>query len=369
MISVIVPVYKSEKTLVRCVESLLAQREEELEILLVDDGSPDGCPGICDDLARRDPRIRVLHKENGGVSSARNAGLQAAMGIYVQFVDSDDYVEPDYCHAMRQALEKSKGFMAVCGYHHHYVGSDVEKLPRAKETLLDLYKEGFLNMPWNKLFLRELTGSFPEDLSLGEDLLFNFQYLMACRGAFGREEADLSGSRVVLVERPLYHYIQEETGQSLSDKKRRDKLKLAKRIRKEAEEFFLSEAFLEKEGESLGEEEKRAIYQVVETRFLCECLDDVERLPFDREMTGRQKREEIRRLCKDKQVRRACRLGRPGPLDYRVIQWSLGHGFAGLTWLLSLLRSFVVRARRKCRGNASPVSNGSPGKRQWTDEL
>ena len=119
MISIIVPVYNSEKTLSRCVESLQAQTETELEILLVDDGSTDGSGDLCDAFAQADKRIQVIHKENNGVSSARNAGIRKAQGDYVQFVDSDDYVDPAYCRSMREALEQGGGRLAVCGYHHH----------------------------------------------------------------------------------------------------------------------------------------------------------------------------------------------------------------------------------------------------------
>ena len=91
MVSVIVPVYKSRETLVRCVESLRNQTIEELEIILVDDGSPDGSGKICTELSKEDVRIRAIHKENGGVSSARNAGIEKAKGEYLLFADSDDY--------------------------------------------------------------------------------------------------------------------------------------------------------------------------------------------------------------------------------------------------------------------------------------
>ena len=95
MISVIVPVYNSITTLERCVRSLCAQTFEDLEIILVDDGSTDGSGALCSALSREDARIRVIRKENGGVSSARNAGIEAAKGEYLMFSDSDDYVEPD----------------------------------------------------------------------------------------------------------------------------------------------------------------------------------------------------------------------------------------------------------------------------------
>ena len=89
-LSVVVPVYRVEKFLNKCVDSIIAQTYKNLEIILVDDGSPDNCPSICDEYARKDERVRVIHKKNGGLSSARNAGLRAATGVYVAFVDSED---------------------------------------------------------------------------------------------------------------------------------------------------------------------------------------------------------------------------------------------------------------------------------------
>ncbi len=343
LISVIVPVYRSEDSLRRCVESLLAQTYRNLEVILVDDGSPDGCPALCDALGEMDSRVRVIHKKNGGVSSARNAGLLEAQGTYVQFVDSDDFVEKDYCGSMYEALKQTGAYLAVCGYHHHYVGADVVKSPHREEDLLKLYGLGFLNMPWNKLFLREYLGRFPEDLSLGEDLLFNLEYLKRCRKekqrSFSKEQAKSAACETVLVERPLYHYMQEEDRQTLSNQRRGDKLELSKRIRRETKAFF-------SEGEP-GEEYKRRIRCVTDTRFLCECLDDVERLPFEKGMTGQEKRQFIRSFCRDGDVQEACRWAKPGPLDYRILQQSLRHGWVQSTYLLCVLRSFLVRWKRR----------------------
>lgn len=94
-ISIIVPVYKVEKYLDTCVRSILAQTFTDFELILVDDGSPDGCGALCDAYAKEDPRVSVLHKKNGGLSSARNVGIEAAGGKYIGFVDSDDYIAPD----------------------------------------------------------------------------------------------------------------------------------------------------------------------------------------------------------------------------------------------------------------------------------
>ena len=95
LISVIVPIYNVEKYLRRCVDSILNQTYKNLEVVLVDDGSPDACPAICDEYAQKDKRIKVVHKQNGGVSSARNTGLDFATGDYIAFVDRDDYIEVD----------------------------------------------------------------------------------------------------------------------------------------------------------------------------------------------------------------------------------------------------------------------------------
>lgn len=119
-VSIVVPVYKVEKYLTECVESLCAQTFRDLDIILVDDGSPDRCPEICDELARKDPRIRVVHQKNGGLSSARNAGIREALRLgceYVSFVDSDDRLQPDMIEIMRNACVSSGAPLAACGQY------------------------------------------------------------------------------------------------------------------------------------------------------------------------------------------------------------------------------------------------------------
>ena len=105
-ISVIVPVYKVEKYLDRCIESIVNQTYPEFELILVDDGSPDNCPALCDAWAERDGRIRVIHKKNGGLSSARNAGMDVMCGKYVCFIDSDDWIELNFLEVLRSLFEK-----------------------------------------------------------------------------------------------------------------------------------------------------------------------------------------------------------------------------------------------------------------------
>ena len=115
-ISIIVPVYKTERFLNACIASILAQTFTDFELILVDDGSPDGCPALCDAAAAKDSRIRVIHKKNGGQSTARNAGLDAAHGEWIAFVDSDDTITPDYCAKLYAAVQATGAQMAVCNY-------------------------------------------------------------------------------------------------------------------------------------------------------------------------------------------------------------------------------------------------------------
>lgn len=116
LISVIVPIYQVEGYLRRCIDSICGQTYPRLEIILVDDGSPDGCGAICDEYAARDSRVKVIHKNNGGLSDARNAGLDAARGQYIGFVDGDDYIKPEMYGTMLDRLKSARADLAVCAF-------------------------------------------------------------------------------------------------------------------------------------------------------------------------------------------------------------------------------------------------------------
>lgn len=116
LISVIIPVYKVEQYLDRCVKSVVDQTYKNLEIILIDDGSPDNCPQMCDKWEKSDFRIKVIHKKNGGLSSARNTGIEIAKGKYIAFVDSDDYIQKEMYEKLYEAIEKYKADMAICNF-------------------------------------------------------------------------------------------------------------------------------------------------------------------------------------------------------------------------------------------------------------
>lgn len=165
-ISVIVPVYKVEPYLSRCLDSIINQTYRNLEIILVDDGSPDRCGEICDEYARQDSRIRVIHKANGGLSDARNHGIDVAIGDYIAFVDSDDYVATDMYEKMLARLELDNSDMVVCNYYRFDEGSAPPKdgyiqLPDrvlTQDEAFDFYLQigGDYVSAWNKLYKRTI---------------------------------------------------------------------------------------------------------------------------------------------------------------------------------------------------------------------
>lgn len=159
-VSVIVPIYNVEKYLHQCVDSLLNQTLKDIEIILVDDGSPDSCPQICEDYKRKDSRVKVIHKENGGLSSARNAGLEIATGEYIAFLDSDDYVAPEMMEK-RYNISKEKDLDACyCDYNFDYDGK-VWSANKQKEDSFIYTKDEAKN------FLFDMVGplpSYPSDV-------------------------------------------------------------------------------------------------------------------------------------------------------------------------------------------------------------
>lgn len=149
MISIIVPVYKVEKYIDKCVNSILNQTFRNFELILVDDGSPDNCPQICDKYAKIDSRIKVIHKKNGGLSDARNVGISNAKGNYVTFIDSDDYVSPFYLSTLWSLIEKYEADIAVGGIYTFYEGDNIKDKSNSKEYCFT-GKEALENMFYQK---------------------------------------------------------------------------------------------------------------------------------------------------------------------------------------------------------------------------
>lgn len=192
-ISVIVPVYKVENYLSQCVESIRNQTFNDIEIVLVDDGSPDNCGVLCDEFAENDKRIKVVHKENGGLSSARNAGLKVASGEYIGFVDSDDYIAPDMFEKLYKACMANGVFLSACNYLYVF-GENVQMEEESGKTCVlsseDFFRkilteDGRIEMvAWNKLYHRsvfeKMDEPFPEG-KLFEDLGSMFKFVFSVK--------------------------------------------------------------------------------------------------------------------------------------------------------------------------------------------
>lgn len=214
-ISVIVPIYRIEKYLPACIESLLNQSFKDFELLLVNDGSPDNCAKICDDYAKTDARIRVVHKKNGGLLSARKAGLKKAQGKYISFVDGDDWVDNYYLDIMFKLAEANSADLTMTGHFREFDG----KIETIKPKLTGVYDEkeivssiipnaiyngtfcehGISTYVWNKLFkrdlLKEVLYDVPNDIVMGEDAAITYAYLAISKS-------------LVISKIPLYYYRQ-----------------------------------------------------------------------------------------------------------------------------------------------------------------
>ncbi len=197
MVSIIVPVYKVEQYLSKCIESVLAQTMTDWELILVDDGSPDRCGEICDEYAGKYPNIRVIHKENEGLPMARKSGLKVAEGKYFAFLDSDDWVEPDMYAQMVAKAEQHQADMVAVGFvrdeadAQHVCTNAMPSGVYTEETLADLLDNAFFSVPqmragvitsiWTKLFLRQSAQQSlldePNTQNFGEDAIFVYPFL------------------------------------------------------------------------------------------------------------------------------------------------------------------------------------------------
>ena len=200
LVSVIVPIYNTEKYLDRCIKSIVNQTYKNLEIILVDDGSTDNCPSICDNWAKIDSRINVIHQKNSGVSAARNAALDLASGEYIGFVDSDDFIEPDMYSLLVQKSVDTDAGCASCGFVFDYIDGRDSVLIKSEdfvlngEDILKNYIADKLIRPEtaNKIYKKSLFDNvrFNPDIHYAEDLLINYELLKNAKTARDDESAE-----------------------------------------------------------------------------------------------------------------------------------------------------------------------------------
>ena len=207
LISIIVPVYKVEQYLDRCVESVVNQTYKNLEIILVDDGSPDNCPKMCDEWAEKDSRIKVIHKENDGLANARNSGIEICSGDYVMFVDSDDWIEPDMVEFLCLLIVKNNSDCTRCGVffdNDNLKNDTITKSISEHKTIIysnqkaicDLLVEGHSGICCNKIYKKSAIGDlrFEKNDGCAEDFMFNYHFFQ-------------NMNSIVINDTPKYHYI------------------------------------------------------------------------------------------------------------------------------------------------------------------
>lgn len=204
-ISVIVPIYRVEKYLPACIDSILNQTFTDFELILVDDGSPDRCPEICDETAKRDARVRVIHQANQGLSAARNAGIEAARGAWLSFVDSDDYIAPQFYEKLYQTAQRTDADCVMCSVQN--VDESGKPIDSALMRVADEFKTGrevlrkigrddvtpYLTA-WNKLYRRKLFNTLRYPAGRQNEDVFVFAELFC------------QVQRAACVAEPLYFY-------------------------------------------------------------------------------------------------------------------------------------------------------------------
>lgn len=320
-ISIIIPVYNVEKYITRCMDSIINQTFKDLEIILVDDGSLDNCPQICDDYACQDDRIVVIHQENKGLGLARNAGLDIATGKYVTFVDSDDYIALDAMERIWNRLEDSCADMCVFSYVNKAdSGDENRKIIPVGETVFEgrsilsvlllgmvgaepsYYRDTYIGMSvWKCGYLREVLEKnrirfISERVYISEDIMFQIQALKYMR-------------RAVTMTDPLYYYCENASSDSLTKKYSEDKFRRYKKLYlKELE--LLNDLRLGEDG-----------FNRAARMFLGNVRVCVKQICFNSSLSNNDKKLLIREICNDDEFQKIIKKypWNKNPIKQRII--------------------------------------------------
>lgn len=308
-ISVIVPIYRVEKYLPACIDSILYQTFTDFELILVDDGSPDRCPEICDEVARRDARVRVIHQANAGLSAARNAGIEIAHGEWLGFVDSDDYIAPQFYEKMYQTAQRTDADCVMCSVQN--VDESGKSIDSALMRVADEVKTGqevlqkigrddvtpYLTA-WNKLYRRKLFNTLRYPAGRQNEDVFVFAELFC------------QVQRAACVAEPLYFY-----------RKRIDSImNSAVTLRNLDEMWAYVNCF-----EHLQQDNEESILKETEKRVFAKLMGVYYRLPKE------ERQSDAVRQAKKAQWNAAMRLMKQGKLSARALARTLAfHAAPGL---------------------------------------
>lgn len=344
LITVIVPVYQAQKYLKRCIDSILSQTYHKLEILLVDDGSTDDSLDICRKYALKDERIQVISKKNGGVSSARNAGLSAMTGDYLMMVDADDYIEPDMAGVLLEAAKKEQAQVVIGGLDFVFEsGEDVQTRCPSKyfsgtkealfqEMFLELYDKQLLNNQNNKLYdaglVRRNQICYDEKMCINEDIWFCMRMITLA-------------SRIACVPHIYFHYWQHSKAESLITRFWPNGVDTCFTLLKAVRQCLdMGNASPELRNDMYN----RMVYHIGGFVGLCYYRSDY---------SNRQCYQEVRRLWQRQEWRALAGETRPRGIKNRAAVLLLGHGWCRIYHFLCLL---VYRRQRRKRRNENRQS-------------
>lgn len=337
VISIVVPVYNGERCLMRCIRSLQEQSYPHLDIVLVDDGSTDRSPEICREAAEGDPRIQVIHKENGGVASARNAGIAAARGRWLMLIDGDDYIHRDMARALLSAAKEKGAQGAVCGFERVFADGtppEVHELTGkvwagslhrfGEEMFLPLYRNLMLRTQSNKLYDMEIIRSnklfYPEGFSINEDIWFCVRYLSFCR-------------RAVCIPGSYLYYWQNSPGDSQISRYHPEGVDSCFLLLQAMEDFF------GRAGCSAG------VRHAMENEMLFHICGFAGHIYYRKDSSRRECLESVRELAGRKEFRKLLGRMHPAGMKNRAAAFLLGHRMCRMYHWLCL--ALYWRQRRK----------------------
>lgn len=338
-VSIIMPVYGVEDYVVKAIESILAQTYTNWEFFCVDDGSPDKSGEICDDYAKRDERIKVIHKENGGAPSARNAAIDKACGKYMYFMDSDDWTEPDMLADMVAAAEKNSAELVVAGYYIDTYYSDTEKFVQEQYvpsvTFKDqsdfrknahlLFDKNLLYTPWNKLYLSDYIKDnklyFPE--TFWDDFPFNLSVVRDVQ-------------KVCVLENKYYHFIRKRA-ESETAKYRADMYE-----KREEEHAWMLELY-KHWGVSSGDVDEFLARRYIER--IVGCVENVTNKNCT--LNKDEKKSQIKNMILTDTAQNAVKTARPNSLYMKIILMPIKLKSIGMMYFISSVISHVKSGNTK----------------------
>lgn len=311
LVSIIVPVYNAEQYLKRCINSLLNQKYKNIEVILINDGSNDNSGKTCDEFALQYKNVKVIHQKNAGPSFTRNRGIDVAKGEYIQFVDSDDYIEPDMTQKMVDSLSKNVE-LVICGYKSTFLvgGNNVfrnnrcpiegkYKFSEFMSHFSELFRNTLINPLWNKLYITNLIRKnnvrFKENIKIGEDLLFNLEYFKAC-------------DNVIVIDESLYNYL-IISNNSLTNSFNKEYFRNQQML------FEILREFLSNNNNYIGK--NKELIEMCYAESIVSCLEHI--FHENSNLTSILKKEQINNIVKDKSVRKNISYFKDGNIQKRCI--------------------------------------------------